>query len=249
MLGFFKYFGISYSTLVLTLAQPRVCNHAVGQCRSSQASGWSLPSSAMSATTPWGKKMHTGSSGRQLKFTPERVQQSKNLVERGKSRGEIAELIGVTVGSLQVTCSRLGVSLRQPTFKNGTGPLRRNEPRSNGGSTPSPSRGGDSALLQLSKERPEQNSRSAPVEQAQAPTPWQEWAKRATDAGAASFAIRMRYRGEERTTELPLTQNMIGQLAFEAAFRNVTIGELIGQLIVAVANKDLLQTVLEYKKP
>src|SRR5262249_231511 len=61
MLGFFKYFGISYSTLVLTLAQPRVCNHAVGQCRSSQASGWSLPSSPMRATTPWGKKMHTGS--------------------------------------------------------------------------------------------------------------------------------------------------------------------------------------------
>jgi hypothetical protein len=175
--------------------------------------------------------------GRQLKFTPERVQQIKNLVERGKSREEIAELIGVTLGSLQVTCSRLGVSLRQPTYKNGTGPVRRDEPRSNGGSTPSPSRGGDSALLQLSKERPEQNSRSGPVEQAQAPTPWQEWAKRATDASAASFAIRMQYRGEERTTELPLTQSMIGQLAFEAAFRNVTIGQLIGQLIVAVAKE------------
>jgi hypothetical protein len=45
--------------------------------------------------------------GRQLKFTPERLQQIRNLVERGKSREEIAELIGVTVGSLQVTCSRL----------------------------------------------------------------------------------------------------------------------------------------------
>jgi hypothetical protein len=42
---------------------------------------------------------------------------------------------------------------------------------------------------------------------------------------------------------------MIGPLAFEAAFRNVTIGALIGQLIIAVADKDLLQTVLEYKKP
>jgi hypothetical protein len=63
------------------------------------------------------------------------------------------------------------------------------------------------------------------------------------------FAIKMRYRGEDRTTELPLTQDVIGQLAFEAAFRNLTIGELIGQLIVAVANQDLLETVLEYKKP
>src|SRR5262245_36182192 len=186
--------------------------------------------------------MHTGSKnksdrGRQLKFTPERVQQIKNLVERGKSREEIAELIGVTVGSLQVTCSRLGVSLRQPTFKNGTGPLRRDDPRSNGGSTPSPSRGGDSAWLQLNKERPEQNSRSGPVEQAQAPRPGQEWAKRATDTGGARFAIKIVYRGEERTTELPLTQDVIGHLAFEAAFRNVTIGELIGQLIVAVARE------------
>ena len=183
--------------------------------------------------------------GRPIKFTPERIQQIKNLVERGKSREEIAELIGATVGSLQVTCSRLGISLRRPTFNTGAGSLRRDEPHSNGVSTTSPSRGGDHALLQLSKERPEQNSRSGPMEQAQAPTRWQEWAKGADDRG---FAIKMWYRGEERTTELPLTQDMIGQLVFEAAFRNMTIGELIGKLIVAVADKDLLQTLLEYKK-
>ena len=53
-----------------------------------------------------------GRRGRQVKFTPERIEQIKNLVERGKRREEIAELIGVTVGSLQVTCSRLGISLR-----------------------------------------------------------------------------------------------------------------------------------------
>ena len=67
------------------------------------------------------------------------------------------------------------------------------------------------------------------------------------EPGAASFAIRMQYRGEERTTELPLTQDMIGQLAFEAAFRNVSIGEFIGELIVAVVQQDLLQPVLECK--
>ena len=55
--------------------------------------------------------------GRQVKFTPERIEQIKNLVERGKRREEIAELIGVTVGSLQVTCSRLGISLRPPRLK------------------------------------------------------------------------------------------------------------------------------------
>ena len=194
--------------------------------------------------------------GRQIKFTPERIQQIKNLVERGKSREEIAELIGVTVGSLQVTCSRLGISLRRPTFHTGAGSLRREEPRFNRVSTPGSS-GSDSALLQLTTERLERHARSGPAEQAQAPTPcqaqdtapWQEWGKRAKEAVAASFAIRMQYRGQDRTTELPLTQDMIGQLAFEAAFRNVTIGELIGELIAALLNKDLLQTVLEHKKP
>jgi hypothetical protein len=67
------------------------------------------------------------------------------------------------------------------------------------------------------------------------------------EPGAATFAIRMQYRGEERTTELPLTQNMIGQHAFEAAFRNVSMGELIGEIIVTLLKRDLLQTVLECK--
>lgn len=53
--------------------------------------------------------------GRSIKFTPERIEQIKNLVERGTSREQIAEIIGCTVGSLQVTCSRLGVSLRKPS--------------------------------------------------------------------------------------------------------------------------------------
>jgi hypothetical protein len=163
--------------------------------------------------------------GRQLKFTPERIQQIKNLVERGKSRVEIAELIGVTVGSLQVTCSRLGVSLRRPNFNTGIGPLRRDGPQSSGVSRPRPNRGGNGVLLQLIKERPEQNSRSGP------------------------FAVKMQYRGEARTTELPLTQDAIGQLALEATFRNVTIGELLGELIAAVVNNDLLQAVLEHKTP
>jgi hypothetical protein len=35
-------------------------------------------------------------------------------------REEIARLLGVTVGSLQVTCSRLGISLRRPRVPNGS---------------------------------------------------------------------------------------------------------------------------------
>ena len=74
--------------------------------------------------------------GRPIKFTPERIQQVRNLVERGKSREEIAELIEVTVGSLQVTCSKLGISLRRPRLNNGIRYLPRGKPvPSNGRST------------------------------------------------------------------------------------------------------------------
>src|SRR5215510_6929060 len=74
---------------------------------------------------------------RQTKFTPERIRQIVNLVERGKSREEIAELVGVTVGTLQVTCSRFGVSLRRPRFDTGTGVLRPSKERWSNG-TPAP---------------------------------------------------------------------------------------------------------------
>ena len=50
---------------------------------------------------------------RPTRFTPEAVRQIRNFVESGKSREEIAEIIGASVGSLQVTCSRLGISLRR----------------------------------------------------------------------------------------------------------------------------------------
>jgi hypothetical protein len=51
------------------------------------------------------------------KFTPERLQQIKDLVARGETREQIAAIIGVTVGTLQVTCSRLGISLPRPRVK------------------------------------------------------------------------------------------------------------------------------------
>ena len=124
-------------------------------------------------------------SGRQVKFTPERIEHIKNLVERGKRREEIAELIGVSVGSLQVTCSRLGISLRRPRLK--------------------------------------------PV-----PTPPSKPAKA---AAVPRFAISMRHQGEEQTTELPLTQDMISQLAVEAAFRGVPICDLIGDLIMEMLRR------------
>ena len=149
----------------------------------------------------------TNSRGRRIKFTPERLQQIRNLVERGKSREEIAELIGATVGSLQVTCSRLGISLRRSKEM---GLLRR---------VPVPPISG----------QPQQNSQSGPVEQAQATTAAQEKSHKGK-GDLANLALRIQYRGHERITELPPTQDMIRQLAFEAQFRNMSIGELVGEL-------------------
>jgi hypothetical protein len=61
-----------------------------------------------------------GSRRRPTKFTPERLEQIKDLVARGVDREEIARLLGVTVGSLAVTCSRFGISLRRPRAPNGS---------------------------------------------------------------------------------------------------------------------------------
>ena len=175
--------------------------------------------------------------GRQRKFTPERIRQIKNLVEQGTSREKIAELIGVTVGSLQVTCSRLGVTLRRPKFAPGAG--LREEPHSSGIAGDNPSSG----------DMPLQSSQL--LEQGQGSPACQGHAQTANEGrpGVANFAIRLQCRGRERTTELPLTQHAVRQLALEAAFRNVQIGELVGEVIVAMLKKDLLQAVLEQKEP
>ena len=56
------------------------------------------------------------------KFTPANIQKIKNWVAEGISREEIAKTLRVTVGSLQVTCSRLGISLRRRDASGPGGP-------------------------------------------------------------------------------------------------------------------------------
>ena len=56
---------------------------------------------------------------RATKFCPANVQKIKDFVAQGISRNEIAELLDVPLGSLQVTCSRLGISLRRRHVLNG----------------------------------------------------------------------------------------------------------------------------------
>jgi len=131
------------------------------------------------------------------KFTPDRIQQIKALVARGETCKQIAAIIGVTVGTLKVTCSRLGISLRRPRVK----------------------------LL------PPRTATGI-----------------ARTVGAASetatFSICMKYKGQERNSPLPLTPNVINQLALEACFRDQEIGELAKDLLISVIEKGLFQELL-----
>src|SRR5262249_38534595 len=121
------------------------------------------------------------------------------------------------------------------------GLLRRGGPPSdNGTSTYTASRRGGVSLPPINGQ-PQQNSQSGPVKQPQATTPHEERVR--TDE--ATLALRMKYRGEEQTSELPLTQDMIRQLAFEAQFRNMSIGEFVGELLIEMMKRDLFQHVLE----
>jgi len=131
------------------------------------------------------------------KFTPERIRQIKDLVARGEPRERIAAIIGVTVGTLQVTCSRLGISLRRPRVKL---------------LVPKTAAGTARTLGAASQ--------------------------------AATFTIDMKYKGQEHSTELPFTPDVIGQLALEASFRNQEIGELAKDVLVSVLDKGLIQDLL-----
>src|SRR5262245_19677404 len=164
---------------------------------------------------------------RATKFTPERIQQIKNLVERGKSRDEIADILGVPVGSLQVTCSHLGVSLRRPKTIDGVFLLKKREPPRANATVPQNTGDQDARVPLQPTQEPQEERATTP------------------DACSASFAIRFQYRGMERTDELPLTLHTVGQLALVAALRDVKISELIAELITAMMNKDLFPSVLD----
>ena len=185
------------------------------------------------------------SRGRPTKFTPERLQQIRNLVERGESREQIAEILDVTVGSLQVTCSRLSISLRRPKVDNGVRLLRQHNSisRMKTITMHDPIDHNGSALSQPTEQQSHQNSQSGAAEPAPAAKPQQDRLQ-TLEAGSPSVAIRFQYKGTERTTELPLNLDMIGRLAWEAEFRNMSTAELICELIMGMVKKDLFPEVL-----
>jgi hypothetical protein len=139
----------------------------------------------------------------------------------------------VTVGSLQVTCSNLGISLRRRRFDNGI------RIRLSGGPRPI---GGNAADAQ--PVLPSNNAKLAQVaegEQVQTVRKYEEGSLR----GSVNLSINFQYNGVERTTQVPLTRHGIEQLALEAGLRDMRIGELIGQVIAATAERNLFQKLFE----
>jgi hypothetical protein len=155
--------------------------------------------------------------GRPIKFTPERLEQIKNLVERGMKREEIAETIGVTVGSLQVTCSRHGISLRRPIFNNGVAYAARSH-------NDTPAQNGVAHAARSHNHTPAQNG-VAHAPRSHNHTPAQD--------RRAQLALQLRYRGIDRVVELSLPEGVLAWLVIEAHFRNVSISDLTAKLIVA----------------
>jgi hypothetical protein len=155
--------------------------------------------------------------GRRVKFTPQVIEQVKDFVAAGISRDEIANRIGVTVGSLQVTCSRLGISLRRIISSNGSHQLD-----VRGRIPPTPC---SLSIAQVGEQK--EISQSA-----------------ARAAPSVKFAITMRRRDQEHASDLELPSRAIEVLACEAMSRDLQIAELIGQVLVAAINKDMIHKIL-----
>lgn len=165
-------------------------------------------------------------SRRPTKFTPERIDQIRNLVERGKSREEIAEIVGCTAGTLAVMCSKLGVSLRRPRFNMlGTKPAK---PKPISASEPCQS--DDPPAPPIVPTNHDHHPSSAP-------TP------RKADPAPPAFTIVMSYHGMERRTDLMLSDVEIGQLAIEADIRGMRIGELLATIITKVVERQMFDIV------
>src|SRR5499433_2596374 len=156
--------------------------------------------------------------GRRIKFTPQVIEQIKGFVAVGISRDEIANRLGVTVGSLQVTCSRLGISLRRIISANGSG---RHTADVRLGSV-------GVAHGQEQKEVSQPAARAAPL---------------------TKFAITMRHRGKEQMTDIPFSSPAIEVLALEAMLRDLSIAELVGQILVSAMNKDMIRKILPDEVP
>jgi hypothetical protein len=137
---------------------------------------------------------------------------------RGPAETRLLIYSRLTVGSLQVTCSSLGINLRRNRLPNGSAHDGRAK------SIPTPGAVGIASVREQKTEEVPQTAVDA------APLP--------------KIAIRMRYRGNEVATDVPLTSDAISTLALDAMSRDLGIAELVGQILAAAIKKDMIEEIL-----
>ena len=165
---------------------------------------------------------------RPTKFTPERIEQIKNLVASGKTRDEIAASVGVTIGSLQVTCSKLGISLRRPRLNPQLNPqlnLPRHEVPFRRGPISSPTK---VSSVDIAFEQIDELLQGTQEKDVAAPRPDETEHQQADHA---DLALTMHYRGLERAIPLRLSNELIGKLVLEAQLREMSLGQLVGAIV------------------
>jgi hypothetical protein len=130
----------------------------------------------------------------------------------------------VTVGSLQVTCSKLGISLRRPRL-NPKAELPKREVPDIGIPISDPTTVhsvrfafADVDEVLRKQEDVEVLRSDAVVER---------------EAGSANLLLTMEYRGRKRAIPLPLSNDTISMLAFEAQVREMSLGQFLGTILAA----------------
>ena len=176
------------------------------------------------------------------KFTPERLEQIRNLVALGKSREEIAGSLGVTVGTLQVTCSKRGISLRRRPKLDTELNLLEHEVPYTGGAIASPVKVNS---VRFAFEQVDEFLEDAQHDEAAAPKPADTEPHQGEEA---SLALTMHLRGRERTVPLRLPRKVITELALESQLREMSLGQLVGE-IMAGALADGLSGLLDGDLP
>jgi hypothetical protein len=163
--------------------------------------------------------------GRPTKFTPERIEQIGDLVAAGRSRDEIAGLLGVTVGSLQVTCSKLGISLRHRPKLNPELNLPGHEVPYTGRPISSPTKVNS---VRFTFEQVDELLQGTQQSETAAPRPDDIEGQQ---VDGVNLALTMHFRGLERTVPLRLSNEVIAALALEVQLREMSLGQLVGEIV------------------
>jgi hypothetical protein len=177
---------------------------------------------------------------RQTKFTPTNIRQIINLLERGRSKEEIAEIIGVTPATLQVTCSKLGISLRRPSCV-AAGVSRPPLPQK----SHLQELNEETAMVANHDKQFQLTPEAVKVDEDHTIIHLHPNQLSTENLSSNGVLLTIRYNGEERAINVPVDRNALGMFALEAEFRSASIGELIGQALASIAKNDLFKSVLD----